>query len=412
MKDSLRFSVSSLARNVVDPAGRIFAEQSGHLVDLSAVQVCWVGVDTVRQLYTGAVQADIGAWLERIEPGSTVRLWGHTWATGKLGKASGYRWRFQNNELGVVILLGSYYALFEQSGAHLKIEMSPHFIAARSPEQLQAWVDRVAHYLLHDYRPSGVAVHLAVDVQGWTPPQDLERRFVTRARRFSNYSGISACDFDLNQAAATYGRGETWLFGSAASLQTCLYRKDLLATKLDKIDYWNSVWSGYTFGDHQPEAPVFRLEMRFHHQVTAELARSQTRECVTYAQAAPLLADFWRYALDHNRLETAKDHIAPIWQLLRDDPQWITPPEGLALCRVRKESVAAIGRNLANVVGNLASVVARSSVDPFFFLQQLKGLSIWPELKRYYAERDLDQEDLIERFRETLESRRLIGKAA
>ncbi len=60
-------------------------------------------------------------------------------------------------------------------------------------------------------------------------------------------------EFDGN--ASVYGRGETYMFGSANGLQLSIYNKTLQARATDKLDYWESVWAtlnGDPFGDGDP----------------------------------------------------------------------------------------------------------------------------------------------------------------
>ncbi|WP_410966908.1 hypothetical protein, partial [Salmonella sp. SAL04277] len=83
---------------------------------------------------------------------------------------------------------------------------------------------------------------------------------------------IERIEFD--SSASVYGRGETYMFGSASGLQLCIYNKTLQARATDKLDYWSKVWAslnGDPFGDgdpaYKPEEDVWRLEFRFHHSV-------------------------------------------------------------------------------------------------------------------------------------------------
>jgi hypothetical protein len=143
-----------------------------------------------------------------------------------------------------------------------------HALDWADPGILQGVLDDLAAGVLKGCETNQCAVHLALDVQGWTPPADLVDRMHCRSRRVRQISGIDRIEFDGN--ASVYGRGETYMFGSASGLQLCIYNKTLQARTTDKLDYWHSLWSGLNgdpFGEgesaYNPMETVWRLEFRY-----------------------------------------------------------------------------------------------------------------------------------------------------
>lgn len=404
-----------------DSRGRLFVSpaKSFEVLDLTGVTVCHAGVDTVRALYCGVLQH---AWRERfedMESGAVVRVGRVDFLFRRMGKASGYRYSLQAADVGVQVLLGSFYAPLELRGGHLKVELSPHFLMARGVEVVQAALDALARHLLHDFAPSGVAVHLACDVQGWCPDR-IGERLVTRARRCAEYEGRGEVVFNLAEASATYGKGETYTLGLPNSLQMCLYRKDIEAVRRDKLDYWRSRWESYTFGGYQLDAPVWRLEMRFHHSVVRDLGRSQGEEWRTFAEVAPHITDLWRYALGVHRLhrDATRKLICPYWQMLTDDIVFFHPARGDELFRQKEISVDAVQKNIQGLLGNLLTLAARRNdgVSDQVLAQRvvwsLRQLSCWREIARYFSDRQLNEEAMQVWVEDRLRERRLRGRAA
>jgi hypothetical protein len=121
-----------------------------------------------------------------------------------VGRDSGYQYKLQNADLGFVLLIKNFNAKLEQIGPHLKIEVSPHAIDALSPERLQERMDYYAAAVMTHRERNQCAVHLALDLQGWTPPADLTARMHCRARANRDISGIKEIEWTME--AATYGR--------------------------------------------------------------------------------------------------------------------------------------------------------------------------------------------------------------
>ncbi|MEJ1364285.1 MAG: hypothetical protein RPU42_04180 [Candidatus Sedimenticola sp. (ex Thyasira tokunagai)] len=413
-----RFSLDSLALgDTEDKSGRIFISESS-VVDLSEVNVILTSIDTIRQLYKGVPDLD---FYERcktiIESGENVLSapspGALDWHVSHAGKTSGYQIKLQNNEEGIILLFKSFYAEEDKSGAHLKIELSPKFISSRGVRQLQQQLDMYARNLLVDPIPSGVAVHLAVDVQGWEIPDNFVNQFVTRSRTVVDYSGMASAEYsDLSRVAVSYGDRESYLFGKASSLQMAVYRKDREIVVSDKEDYYHRQWDGYTFGKYDKCAPVWRIEARFHHNVIRELGNSRDEEIETVAQVIDFMGELWGYALNSNRLDMSRTYIDPFWQLLIEDCVFTHPASGFFISRKKKESVGRSDKNYALIIGNLITVCARQHMNARQVHDQVKKLSFYEDILSAYRSRGKTEGDLREQIEKGLCLRRLIGKAA
>ncbi|WP_045223692.1 hypothetical protein [Methyloterricola oryzae] len=400
-----------------DPKGRIFESRAG-IKDLTKILVCGSSVDTVKQLYNGSLKPDLLEQLQNSLEDGLFRFqsgFGEIWHSGKMAKISGYRYKLQNNDLGVIILIASYYSKEDQPGSHLKIELSPHFIAGRGIQQIQDTLDLIAHNILTDYQAAGVAVHLALDVQNWQPPQDFQERFSTYARAVRSYDGIVDFQFDdLSTIAVKYGKtqAETYMFGKANALQTCIYDKTKEIQTRDKVDYFQRYWEAYTFGQYNPEKPVWRIEMRLHHRIIREIGEGMEETLEAFHQVTAHLTDIWRYALNRNRLDHSSVYIDPAWQLFLEEAEFYLPPNGVYMRRKKKQDDSAIGKNISFLVGNLVSLCARHHHTAPQVMKQLKRLDCYEDIVRYYRSRNLTESDLRQHIEKGLCLRRLIGKAA
>ncbi|MDD2770362.1 MAG: hypothetical protein PHT19_16695 [Methylococcus sp.] len=421
-----RYSYSSLSKGTApDPRGRIF-KTPRITWDLSHILICGSFVDTVRQNYHGQLRPELYQAIKEAAEGSGEFQFlpgEHPWAARRMGKACGYRYALQDNTRGIILLIGSYYQaeadLLEGRPAHhLKIELSPHLLAEANAKAIQTTLDSFAGQLMGVHEPSGVAVHLAVDVQQWSPDPQFQNRFVTRARITRRFDGISDAEFHgLSEVAVTYGdkASESITFGKAASLQMCLYDKSKQIVHADKVDFMHHEWSEFTQGEFDPSQPVWRIEARFHHSVVNEIGEGFGKSLKAWIDVVPYLTDMWRYALTINR---AKDgtYIDPVWQLLRDDPEFKVPASGYRITRKKKEDVSAVARNFGNVLGNLISLYAREGRNADYILIQIRRLSIYPKLLEHLAKpgqnKDQIEQDLKDFILQGVWKRRTLGKAA
>ncbi|PWU26338.1 hypothetical protein DK254_27560 [Pseudomonas sp. RW407] len=415
-KDQVRLDVltgeeSSRGRLFVDPS-------SAAITDLSGIRILRCGVDTVRQLYKGLIRPQVLALFE--EPGM-VEFAGEWWHAGRVGRDSGYQCKLQNADLGLILLVKNFNEKADVVGSHLKIEVSPHAIDSKSPEQLQAWLDGFAAQVLDQCEVNQCAVHVALDVQGWAPPADLVARLHCRARAQRDHSGIQSVCFDEN--VATYGRGQSFLFGSASGMQMAIYNKTLQARAIDKLDYWESVWrrSDNPFDDddvsnYDPEKPVYRIEARFHHSVVRQFADGsvlhRTGECIgthSFASLAGHLQGLWTYALGSFRLLSRPGMYDPFWTLIRDDVVVSVEADSLledtVYKRYYKTARGFSGKNVELFLGNFLSIVARDRIGAQRAFQQLKQWDCWPVIRDHYASKGKEEHQIYKHVAELLRER-------
>jgi hypothetical protein len=431
-----RYSLESLSYNRQDERGRLFISGLGQS-DLSRVTFLHEGVDTIRQLYSGILKQEhldaIKVVYDRGLSRPLIDLLGREWLLGSGGK-SGYKYRLQDNDLGLILFIGSRYVLDDNPGSHFKIELSPHFIDARKSEIIQGYMDTLASRILHNPVPVGCSVHLCVDVQGWSPPKNFSELLVTRSRRRIDYQGIDSVEFTLAEIAAVYGASQSFLFGLASHLQFSLYRKDLQIKAVDKVHFWESVWNRRTDEDFQPlyrsEAPVWRFEFRFHHSVVKQFSEELGQTMDTFLSIVPHLTGLFRYALGNYRLNAVSVaskgsqtyrglYIDPMWQLLLQDIHILEPDPGFTYKRTRKKPGQGGIKNLNLAVGNLISLYARHGYSPLRVVKYLMQSGIWKDYCEYirskYRETLTDeslQEKILERVTDSLRVRTLLGAAA
>ncbi len=432
MKLNQRFSLDSLALgSEEDQKGLLFANNDG-ITDLSGVNVVGASVDTVRQLFYGVPKA---SFLEKLEGHVEMKdefIWltgndqinDDRWHFSRMGKAGGYRYKFQNNTVGLVVLFGSYYGKMDQEGSHLKIELSPHFISQRTVPEIWEYLHGdfvgISRLFLEEPEAKGVAVHLACDYQGFNLPGDFVRNLVTASRTIRAYDGLASIDLtDFTDAVGTYGRegqAKDYLIGKPIAVQMAIYDKSYEMIKSDKVDYCREEWNCYSLGTYDPTQPVRRIEARLHHTVIREIGLGLGLVFEGFNQVADHLTDLWRYALERNRLMIdgdARGYLNPFWQLLIQDVVFTVPARGVKISRKKKEAVDPIARNITSVIGNLVSIMARrNDCTVRHVMRQIHRLHIWPEIQTYYRNRGLDDDDLREQVKKGLEKRRLIGKAA
>ncbi|MGR8934850.1 MAG: hypothetical protein ACU837_10745 [Gammaproteobacteria bacterium] len=411
------------------PSGSLFINRAG-MYDLANVQIVGCFVDTVRQLYHGKLYDDVVTLLDRHIENDTHFHTGDLpqrecelpydtklpWAVQKMGKSSGYRYKLQNNEIGLVILIGSYYGKLDAPRTHVKIEASPHFLMHYPAKMAQHIMNYLSRSFMADPVPQGVAIHLACDLQGWRPPENLLSNFITYSRFIRTFDGIEAFELgdDWAEYSLRYGadKTETVMFGRPTSLQCCIYDKTGQAKRMDKIDYYHNEWAVYSLGQFDPDKPVTRVEMRFHHQVIREVNAGQYANIQSYEELEPIIKDLWQYALTRNRFELQPGLIHPVWQMMFEDAQF---PGGtdIRVIRKKKQDVSAIAKNYDLIIGNMITVYARQGANVRHFMQQLKSLSWYDEFMRHlHINRHMAESEFRQKIEKELCKRRLIGKAA
>lgn len=399
--------------------GRLFLDL-GHVgfVDLSAVRLLRCGVDTVRQLYRGLIRPQIMALFET--PGAMVDFAGQRWHSGRVGRDSGYQYKLQNADLGLILLVKNFNAKIDGIGPHLKIEVSPHAIDSLSPERLQARMDFYAAELMSNVERNQCAVHLALDLQGWTPPADLVARMHCRARTHRDISGINELHWDTK--SSVYGRGETSMFGSASGIQLCIYNKTEQARATDKLDFCESVWRrGDSFDDadpanYNPDQDVWRIEMRFHHSIiqqfaagSVDLKSGRLIDTDSFADFSAHLDGLWRYGLGQFKLLARPGYYAPIWTLIRDDVRVEVSVDSLfddtEYKRYHKTSRGFSGKNVELFLGNFISLLARERVGAKKAFFVLRKWDCWPVIRDHYAAKGMSSADVLAHIAKLIEER-------
>ncbi|MDC7826245.1 hypothetical protein PQS90_13900 [Pseudomonas sp. BLCC-B13] len=415
-KDFHRINIETGAQ---DKDSRLFVDPSKiGFVDLSHVRLLRCGVDTVRQLYRGLIRPEIMVLFEK--PGAIVDFAGERWHSGRVGKDSGYQYKLQNADLGFILLIKNFNAKADVIGPHLKIEVSPHAMDALSPERLQDRLDYYASHVLTHIERNQCAVHLALDIQGWEPPSDLVARMHCRARATRDITGIKEIEWTME--SATYGKGQSFLFGSAGGIQLAIYNKTLQARATDKLDYWEGVWrrrDSFDEGDPQnynPEQPVWRVELRYHHSIVQQFALGSVDvrtglplETDSYAAFSGHLDGLWRYGLSQFKLLARPGFFEPAWTLFREDARVDIPVDSLleetAYKRQYKTARGFSGKNVELFLGNFVSLLARERVGAKKGFQRLKEWECWPVIRDHYAAKDMTELDLYRHIRGLLEER-------
>ncbi|MBF0381489.1 MAG: hypothetical protein HQL69_10745 [Magnetococcales bacterium] len=398
-----------------DPNGRFF-EAPDELIDLQNINIVGTTVDTVRPMFSGKLKEQpINNIINCIENrGEFLSQWVYAqWHVSKVGRSSGFTYKLQNNEIGVIVLIKSQYKAIDKIATHVKIELSPQFIQSRTPKQITSEMRTISSWLLEEPEPAGVHVHMAVDVQGWQPSEDFESLFVTRARTKRVFDGIANVEFEgLSSVAMVYGQRETFMYGKASALQACIYRKDIEIVKRDKQDYMHELWSVLSDGLFDSEKPVWRVELRFHHSVIQEIGIHLEQDFLEFESVVPYLTDIWRYGMNRNRLMYNRQYLDPFWQLLDEDCEFYVPAKQIQLKRVKKKGGECIIRNCSIFLGNMITLYARRGDDGSKLWDDLYNMDIYDDLIESYEERGKDIKHLYDDIIRGVKLRKLIGKAA
>ncbi|MDO9104754.1 MAG: hypothetical protein Q7U57_07310 [Methylovulum sp.] len=384
------------AGNCEDPSGNLFISDD-YQWNSDNLKVLHSGVDTIKQLYSGLIEREMweliqaafdrghGEFIELIAPTGEIIPFMVT-----SGRKGGYKFTLLNQELGVVILIGSNYCKHDLNGSHLKIELSPHLIINSTSEHLQSLMDHYAKALMTQVLPTGVAVHLCCDIQGVDIPEDFDRQLTTRTRRTISRTGIS--EINLPLMASKYGAAQSFLFGRADSVQFAVYRKDIQAKEQDKTHIWTALWQEsldrHLNPAYNPECPVWRIELRFHHTAIDELGRDKGLEIKSYLQAIQHLTGFWRYGLENcYRWDMNHRYIHPAWQYLI---QSVFIPENTGFIftrRLKKLPGEGNQKNIALAYGNLLSIYARNRFPASYAMRSLRDSGMWRDLYKYWQQK-------------------------
>ena len=393
--------------------GRLFVNQkTAAITDLSNVRLLRCAVDTVRQLYRGKIKPEV---FDLFESPGLVRLGTYDFHAGRIGRDSGYQYRLQNADLGIILLIKNFNVKETDNGPHLKIEVSPHTIENHTPENLQKFLDSFAGLVLDDFAYNQVAIHMALDVQGWQPSNDIVARMQCRSKRVRDISGISSFDFAAD--STVYGKNQSFMWGSAGGVQLAIYNKTLQAKTTDKLDFWSSLWSqAYSDLDtpmYNPEETVWRIELRYHHSVVQQFAEgsvnTHTGECIytrSFAEFAPHLDGLWSYGFDAFKLLEQKGLFDAAWSLFAHDANVQTGADSLIdethYKRYYKTAAGFSGKNVELFMGNFISLLARERVGAKKAFQRLKEWECWPVIKEHFENKDQSERDIYNWIRDKL----------
>ena len=422
--------------------------------DLSKVHVLHSGLDTVRQLYKLTMPIEFIDMMEDFYenhngeivfpfkgddfysnvsvPDDLSSLWinhdmfpddilmdcrGIPFIIGSGGR-SGYRWRLQNNELGITYFFGSRYADLSDFASHCKIELSPSFIHKKECRMIQSAMDSHIKSIDADFEYAGIAVHICADIQGWNMPSDFEHRLSTRSRRISRHVGVEKLEFEGDGACIIYGNRETITFGRVNSLQYSVYRKDIEILKHDKIHYWHEIWEEIINEDGEivfnPDKPVWRHEFRFHHSVIKQLGdevngnKKDVDEWLSLCDIEPHLTDIFQYGLKTFRLDQNRTYVDPLWQLFFEDIEIRVPCIAHIVRRAYKKPGIGSAKNIQLYLGNFLTLAARNNFSPSKAVTLLKFGGLYHEIEGHFNGRGVDVFSYIS---EALSLRRLRGAA-
>ncbi|MGI9280962.1 MAG: hypothetical protein ACR2PX_15255 [Endozoicomonas sp.] len=432
MKHLERYELSEdMASTTPNDKGLLFIHPKfGKVADLyqENFQIVGTYVDTLRQLYRGAMNLNFLTDCEHaIEYGEKCfRFLGYDWLIGKSSKVSGYQFRLQNNQLGVIIFFKMFHSKAESIGSHLKIECSPWFLDNRPPKKVDQFLDKIAARILKCAEPHYPAIHLAVDMQGWKPDNDLSERMVCRSKRIAQFNGIDKAEFHFSEISSIYDRSQSFKFGSPSAVQLAIYNKTIQARTIDKFDYMEHKWNESTklkngSSGYDSEQDVFRVELRFHHSVIEQFAlgtcNAETGEIGvkmnTYSDIINHIQALWGYGLKSFKLKFNSNYIDPIWSILQDDIMFRFPEpsytDNLHYKRYYKKATSFSGKNYQLYLGNFLSACARKA-EPFTkVLRELQRSMIWEDIALHYERKQTTENQLIERLKDSYQERILMG---
>ena len=375
--------------------------------DLSKLRFLHTGIDTIRQLYTCSIRPAV---LEQIKThydtkaSDVIQIGEIEWKLAGSGKKSGYQYILKNLQIGMVVLLKSFYAEADQRGPHLKIEVTPQLIDDLGLEQLTNRLRQIGNIFGDTLEASGMAVHMCVDMKGLELPDDFETKLATRSKRNLKVNGISSANFEAATAAFIYGQGQTYLFGNSSSLQMCLYNKSEEAVKSDKLDFCETLWKRtpglddpfeceYRDGKDGNEADtVHRLEFRIHHSIIKEFENgnfNKTGQSVCIREPRdlkPHLQGIWDYCQNNFRLHHSSTYIHPIWQKLMQDIEWFHVHPTFIYARDQKKSPGQpTRRNVAMWIGNHLRLAARKGFTTEHVVKHLLSSGLEADLADYFG---------------------------
>lgn len=410
-------------KRIYDPESGLDHFQTERLAafyDLSGLRFLWRGIDTIRQLYrctlrSGVYEAIVTHWENASS--DVIEIGGIEWKLSSSGKKSSYRFILKNLDVGMVVLLKSYYCEADKEGSHIKIECTPQLIDELGLSLLTKKLREVASVFGDTVVAAGVSVHLALDMKGLELPEDFEDRLICRTKRSLKVNGISDGSFGgVSEASFVYGRGETYMFGKSTAVQMCLYNKSIESVKSGKLAFHEMQWRGtpsvddcfepeYKDGSdgNEPDT-VHRLEFRIHHSVIKEFENGHFNETqiidnngnvikpgeiVSIREPRDLkrhLQGLWLYCLNIYRLQHSTSYVHPIWQKIGEDIKFSDLPDGWMYTRSVAKRTGLVGkRNIAMWMGNYLRIAAALNFTVSHCVDYFLASGIEFEISHYFG---------------------------
>ncbi|SEI66636.1 hypothetical protein SAMN04244572_01244 [Azotobacter beijerinckii] len=242
-----------------------------------------------------------------------------------------------------------------------------------------------------------------------------------RARAQRDFSGVERIEYD--ERAAVYGRGKSFLFGSASGMQLAIYDKTAQARAIDKLDYWESVWrrtdNPFDESDpfnYDPALPVWRIELRFHHGVvqqfadgSADIRTGAMIDTRTFAEFAAHLQGLWQYGLQAFKLLVRPGMYDAFWTLIRSDVRVFVEAASLVedtdYRRHYKTSRGFSGKSVELFLGNFVSLLVRERVGAQRAFERLQDWECWSVIRDHYAAKGKSERDIYRHIQELMQLR-------
>lgn len=385
-------------------------------MNLENIRVLHIGVDTVKELFKCVLNKDVLTQIQTAYDSDfdrLITLGGLDWLITRSAKTSGYQWILRNAHEGLTVLLKSFYAEPDIHASHVKIEASPQLIGSYRYADFSAYLIKIARIFADQVTACGCAVHLAVDVKGWEVPPDFEYSLVTRAKRKMQFSGVSQMTVDMAEVAAIYGDRQTYTFGSASSVQLCVYDKVTEAIKSDKIGYWEHQWrkipsvQDVLKPEYQEGDKVVRIEGRLHHSVIQQFCNgtvvkpevknakgevvkpAEYLQINNFSELSKYLNQLWRYILNNFRLHYSSSYVHPLWQLLEEDIDFSDNDCGYDVFydfkRAQKPPSDNVKRKMGIWLGNTIRLYSRKRFKTSVIVDSILKTGLDQELIHYFG---------------------------
>lgn len=353
----------------------IYVLPDSSIENLNNFKVLAHSVDTINQFIECRLKKSFFKQYEVASFPLDIRIKGQEYVLSKMGKTSGYQYSLQSKDLGLQILFKSFYKSVSEDASHIKVAMSPHFLALQFENQKQKIDDVVAH-LTHFDTWTHFSIHYAIDFQ----LKDQNVRYVENV--FPNFQkrlkGFRAQKCYVNESlnfemkdlelVANGRKGiETITMGAANAFQLTCYRKDLEIVKTNKEEYFRDVW-GKNYDD---DYPVFRLELRLH-QRQLETYKIFQKSYLDYVKEGDFSL-IRTFMIQRARLMDSTGKVfSPLWYelLLSFDSEKIVQRE-----RIKKDKFKTLS-NSNQALGNMISLYLKLGVETEKIVEQLKEVPI------------------------------------